>query len=263
LLIIVVAMLAVALGLFAWRWEQRGPGRASIGGAIGRFRSSTTIAPTAEVLQPPGGVYVYTGSGSESLSFMSTRQTQGPHEPGTVTVLPNGCWQFRIEYNSFHAQAWNRCSTGGKLVERGGMTDQRFDFVAFQQHEHSDVTCDPPVTLADLTAAPGASWPVHCVGHSQTTKATMMQDGTSTFVGFEDVVIAGRPVRAIHNVEVLHVSGEQHGDVHQELWLDASNGLPLKEWHDVRVVSPAPKPINEVTYTEHGSWVVSSLTPHT
>ncbi len=263
LLIILVAVLAVAFGLFAYRWEQRGPDHASIGGAVGRFRSSTTLPPSATVLQPPGGVYVYIGEGGESLSFLSTHQNQGPREPGTVTVLPNGCWEFRMEYNSFHSQTWNRCSTGGKLVETGGTTDQRFDFVAFQQREHSVVTCDPPMTLADLNARPGTTWPVHCVGHSETTKTTLYQDGTSTFVGFEDIVIAGKPVRAIHNVEVLRTSGDQQGELHQDLWLDASNGLPLKEAHDIHIVSPAPKPINEVTYTERGSWQIASLTPRT
>lgn len=263
MLVIIVALLAVGLGVFAWRWQQRGPSHASIGGAVGRFRSSTTVAPSAAILQPPGGVYVYTGEGSESLSFMSTHQSQGPREPGTVTVLPNGCWEFRIDYNSFHTQTWKRCSTDGKLIELGGTTDQRFDFVAFQQSEHSDVTCDPPITLGDVNARPGTTWPIHCVGYGQTTKSTMHQDGTSTFAGFEEVVIDGRPVRAIHNVEVQHTSGDQTGELRQELWFDASNGLPLKEVHDVRVVSPAPAPINNVTYTEHGSWQLSSTMPRT
>jgi hypothetical protein len=261
-------MLAVVLvagggAMFVWRWEQRGPGRASVSSAIGRFRASASVTTPTRSLEPRAGVYLYAGNGSESLSFLSTRQSQGPTEPGTVSLSANGCWRFRLDFNSFHSQAWDRCSTNGRLVESGGTTDQRFDFVGFKMGEHSNVTCDPPIVVADPAGRPGATKSVRCVGHTQTTSATFTEAGTATFVGRETVAVAGTRVSALHTREDLLLSGGQKGEVRFEVWFAATDGLPLKEVHSIRVVSPAPAPLNQVTYTELGGWQLKSLTPHT
>jgi len=256
----VVLVLAVSLA-FVWRLEHRGPGRASVGDAIGRFRTSSTVATSTRSWEPEPGVYVYSGTGEESLSFLNTHQTQGPTEPGTVTLQPNGCWQFRIDYNSFHHQMWARCSTHTKLVESGGTADQRFDFVAFKTGEHSKTVCTPPFVVADLDAAPGTSTPVHCTGRSETTKTTFRQDGTATYVGRDTVRVGGVGIPALHTREDLLLSGGQTGSVHIDIWFAAANGLPLKEAHGINVESPAPAPINHVNYSEHGSWQLTSMTP--
>ncbi len=263
-----LALLLVVLGaaVFAWRWEQRGPGRPSVSGAVGRLRTSTTVAPTARSLQPRSGVYVYKASGTESLSFLATSQSQGPTEPGTVMVgresSRTGCWSFRIDYNSFHHQSWTRCATNGKLTEAGGTADQRFDFVTFKVGEHSRTTCDPPFVVADLAAAPGTTWPVHCTGRSDTTKATFTQTGTATLAGRDDVEVAGARVPAWHTRERLRLSGGQTGEVKIDIWF-ARNGLPLQEQHVITVLSPAPAPLGHVKYTEKGTWRLTSMTPRT
>ena len=208
-------------------------------------------------------MYVYRGTGTESVSFLTTRQSQGPTEPGTVTSKPNGCWQFRLDFNSFHSQTWNRCSTKGTLTESGSITDQRFDFVAFKTSEHSDISCVPPLVVADPSAAPGTSTPMRCSGHSQTTKASFTQTGTETYVGRETVMVRGVPVPALHTREDMQTKGTQNGDSKIDIWFALSNGLPLKETHSIEIVSPAPAPINHVTYTERGSWQLTSMTPRT
>ena len=256
----VVLVLAASLAVI-WRLEHRGPGRPSIGDAISRFRTSSTLGTSTRLWQPRPGVYVYSGTGDESLSFLNTRQTQGPTEPGTVTLQPDGCWQFRIDYNSFHHQMWERCSTRTKLVESGGTADQRFDFVAFKEGEHSNTSCTPPFIVADLAATPGTSAPVHCTGRSETTKATFRQDGTATYVGRDTVTVGGTGIPALHAREDLHLSGGQTGNVHIDIWFAASDGLPLKEAHSISVESPAPSPINHVNYSEHGTWQLNSMTP--
>jgi len=245
----------------AWRLQQRGPARASVSGAIDRFRTSSTVATSTQWWEPRAGVYLYSGSGSESLSFLGTHQTQGPTEPGTVTTRPNGCWQFRIDYNSFHHQTWDRCSTRTKLVEAGGTADQQFDFVAFKTSEHGVTVCAPPFLLADLSAAPGAAAPVHCTGRSETTKATFTQTGTATYVGRETVPVGALRVPALHTREDLRLSGGQTGSVQIDIWVAVADALPLKESHAINVVSSAPAPINHVTYTELGSWHLTSTTP--
>ena len=255
----VLMLIAIGAGAFAWRWAERGPGRASVRNAITRFRTSSTVPPGART--PTPGVYLYKGKGSEQLSFMSTHQTQGPTEPGTVTALRDGCFAFRLDYNSFHSQTWVRCWDGTKLVEKGGMADQKFDFVAFKESDQGTTTCDPPFVVADANATPGTSWPVQCDVHSSTTNTTAHQRGTMTVVGPEAVVVAGTSVPALHIRQDLRLSGGQTGSVHLELWLATANGLPLREQHEISVVSPAPAPIKHVTYTERGSWQAMSLEP--
>ena len=162
---------------------------------------------------------MYTGTGAESLSFLGTHQTQGPTEPGTVTLRPKGCWQFRIDYNSFHHQTWNRCSTAAKLVESGGAADQQFDFVAFKTSEHGVTTSAPSFVVADLDAVPGTSSPVHCTGHSETTKANFTQTGTTTSVGRETVKVGNVDVPTLHRRQDLRLSGGQTGTSRVDIWL--------------------------------------------
>jgi hypothetical protein len=259
----VTVVVFVGAGSVAWRWAQRGPGRASVSDAISRFRSSPTAAAGAQPLVPRPGVYLYDGTGSESLSFMGTSQSQGPTEPGTIVLRPDNCWQFRIDFNSFHGQTWNRCSRSGKLLESGGTTDQRFDFGFFASREHTDVTCSPVIVVADPAAAPGTRSPIHCSGRSRTTKTTFEQVGVATYLGREAVSVGGVAVPGLHVQQDMHLSGGQTGSVHVDIWFASTNGLPLKEAHSIRVVSPAPAPINHVTYTERGTWQLTSEAPRT
>jgi hypothetical protein len=260
----VLLVLIAVSAVFVWRWEHRGPSAPSISDAIGRFRTSTTSGPaTTEPLVPPAGVYIYDGSGREALSFLSTRQSQGPTEPGTVERRSDGCWGFRIDFNSFHSQAWVRCADGKRLTESGGATTQKFDFATFKMAEHSTITCDPPFVVADLDARPGTSWPVRCEGRSQTTKATFVQRGSATFVGRETLTVGSADVPTVHTRERMRLSGGQTGTTEVDIWLRATDGLPVREVHSIRVVSPAPPPLGHVTYAEDGEWRLQSTTPRT
>jgi len=263
LALIAVAVLAgVGVAGISW-WTNRGPTRPSIGGAVDRFRSSSTSRAGTSALQPTPGVYTYTGAGDERLSFLATHQSQNGNLPGTVTRGSRGCWTFAIQYNSFHRQTWTRCPVGGRLVERGGTTDQKFNFGVLSQSEHSVVTCDPPTTISDPTTAPGDRLPVRCSGHSVTTKADMIQRGSITFIARTSVVVNGTRVAAWHYAHDFTISGDQTGSQHEDVWIAAENALPLREERSITVVSPAPAPLNRVTYTERGSWRLTSLTPRT
>ena len=265
LTVVIVALTLVVVAIVGgvlW-WNGRGPTKPSIGGAVDRFRSSATASGPAIALRPDPGVYIYAGTGSEHLSFLSTSQSQNGDLPGTVTRGADGCWSFVIDYNSFHRQTSDRCSRGGRLVERGGATDQKFDFGALSQSEHTETVCDPPTTLYDPEWTPGHRAPVRCRGHSQTTKADMVQRGHVTFVGRTTVVVDGTRVPAIHYAQDFKITGDQSGSQHEDAWIAASSGLPLREARSINVVSPAPAPLNQVTYTERGGWRLTSLTPRT
>ncbi len=261
---VVGAVLVALVGTLggAWWLRRQGPSRPSIGRAVDRFRSSRGESG-ADARRPQPGVYVYAGTGEERLSFLGTHQSQTGDLPGTVALGADGCWTSTIEYNSFHRQTWSRCTVDGRFVEHGNSTDQKFDFGPLSQSEHTEVVCDPPTTLADLANAPGDHDPLRCTGHSQTTKATMIQRGRVTYVGPATVVVGGRRVAAIHAKIDFAITGDQTGSTHEELWIARESGLPLRERRDIRVVSPAPAPLFHVTYTERGSWHLTSMTPRT
>ena len=212
-------------------------------------------------LQPKPGVYIYAGTGEEKLSFLGTHQSQVGQLPGTVTREASGCWTFAIEYNSFHRQTWRRCVVGDRLLERGNTTEQKFAFGALSQSEHTDVVCDPALTLSDPEVRPGHRETVACTGRSQTTKTKMLQRGQLDFVGPSVVTVAGKKVAALHFSQDVTISGGQAGSTREELWIAAADGLPLRERRTIKVVSPAPAPINEVTYSEQGTWRLTSMSP--
>jgi len=242
---------------------RHGPSRPSVGGAVDRFRASGATPGDRVAMQPRPGVYVYAGTGDEHLSFLSTGQSQAGSLPGTVTPGADGCWTFAVEYNSFHRQTWSRCLTDGRLVEPGGTTDQKFDFGLFSQSEHTDVVCNPPTMLFAPAFEAGHTGPVRCRGRSHTTNTEMIQRGRVTFVGRTSVQVGRTRVPALHYRQDFAITGGQHGSSHEAVWLAAADGLPLREERTIRVVSPAPAPINEVTYREHGAWRLTSLTPQT
>lgn len=82
-------------------------------------------------------------------------------------------------------------------------------------------------------------------------------------VGRTTVVVGGTRVPALHYSQSFKLTGDQSGAQHEDFWLAAANGLPLQEERTISVNSPAPSPLNQVTYTEHGSWRLTSLTPRT
>jgi hypothetical protein len=212
-------------------------------------------------LVPPAGVYTFTGSGEERLSFLSTSQSQGPTLPGTVTRGTGGCWTFAIEYNTFHHQSWEWCEQDGTLVERGGTTQQQFDFVAFKVDETSEVTCSPPFVAFDPDAQPGDITELRCRGHSETTGTDLTSTGTARFVGREALDIAGRSVPALHYEMRRSITGDQTGEEYTEIWFAAADGMPLRNEREISIVSPAPAPLDSVTYTERGEWQLESLEP--
>ena len=194
LVLVLLIPLATAGAFAARRWMHRGPSVASVGYAIDRFRTATTEGSPARGIHPLPGVYVYQGSGRERLSFLDTHQKQGPTEPGTLIVRADGCWTLRIEFNSFHSQSWDRCMADGRLVEHGGSTNQKFDFVMFSQGEHTVVTCDPPIVIADFTARAGTERSFRCTNRSATTKTNVQQVGTIRVIGAETVRVGSTDV---------------------------------------------------------------------
>jgi hypothetical protein len=192
---------------------------------------------------------------------MATHQKQGPTMPATVTPTGGGCWSFAVEYNSFHQQTWNWCLRDGRVVELGGTTLQAFDFAAFKVDEKSTVVCDPPFVIVDPEDVPGESTTARCRGHSTTTGSDMRENGTVRFVGREVLDIANTSVPTLHYRAEQEISGDQTGRQTSDFWFEAANLMLVRNERNVRVASPAPAPLNSVSYTERGWFELMTLEP--
>jgi len=169
-----LALLIAAGEVFVVLWRRSGAHPVSTDEARRRFEqsSSSTQPPNATDLRPTAGVYVYRGSGTEHLSLPPKSQ-QGPQMPATVTHRSDGCWTFRLDYSSRHWQTWIYCPRNGGLVELGGQTFERWDFVFTKYDSTSNFTCDPPSITIRTNMHPGEQWQQQCRGTSSGPRAKL------------------------------------------------------------------------------------------
>ena len=261
--VVIIAVLAVAVVAVVTTvvlWNRSGAHEASTSEAQRRFReSSSTELANPTVLRPAAGVYSYRGTGTESLSLPPKSQTQGPRMPATVTHHANGCWTFRIDYNSAHWQNWNYCPRSGGLVELGGETFERWDFVFTKYDSTSTFTCTPASVVIRSTMQPGEHWQQTCTGTSSGTKGRATTSGPYTFVGTEKLRVGAAAVDAYHFRQVRTMSGNQTGTQTAELWFSVANGLPLRNERKVSVKTDTV--VGASTYTETGDFEITSLRP--
>lgn len=256
--VLVVVAGAVAAGIVLW--NRSGAHEASTREAERRFeQSSSTQRANPSVLRPAAGVYAYRGTGTEHLSLPPKSQHQGPRMPATVTHRADGCWTFRIDYNSAHWQTWIYCPRRGGLVELGGETFERWDFVFTKYDSTSSFTCDPPSVAIRATMHAGDHWPQRCTGTSSGSTGTATTAGPYTFVAEEDVTVGGSAVPAYHFRQQRTLGGNQSGTQRADLWFAVKDGLPLRNERQVTVHTDTP--IGSSTYTERGSFELTALRP--
>jgi hypothetical protein len=269
----VIAVVAVAaiVGI-GWVWLQRDTARpVTIDEARDRFDGSTsttgpgsssTTAPEEHDApdRPAAGVYEYSGSGTAHLSIPPLSQDQGPTIPGTVTHLDGGCWTIRFDYSSNHWQSWTYCPDGADLVENGGESWQRWIIGAAAITNLTTATCeDAPMLPAQRE--PGQSWDHRCVTTNESVSGEAVSAGPYTFVGEETLDVGGTPVQAAHFRRERTLSGAQSGTEQTDAWFATDTGMPLRNERSLRVETDTP--VGHSTYTEDGSFELTSLEPAT
>ena len=256
---VVFALVVAGVGfVVVWNRDKARPVKVS--DAIKKFHGVTTTSGAVSDTRPQVGVYEYRGSGSDHISAPPKTQRQGPEIPGTVTLRRDGCWVVRFDYNTSHWQTWEYCARGGQLLEMGGQSFQRWDFVAFKVDTTTTFTCDPPSIAIKATMKVGDSWTQSCSGTSTSIKGKATSSGRYTFLGAEQLDVGGRVVDTYHFRQLRTLSGGQTGTQESEFWF-AHNGLPIKNTRDTSVDSSSI--IGTVTYTEKAEFALVSLTPHT
>ncbi len=211
--------------------------------------------------RPARGVYLYTGTGTDKLSLPPMSQAEGPSMPGTVTLQGHDCWTFRVDYSSHHWETWNFCREGNDTTERGGQIWQLWAIGPLHETNLTNLTCSPGTMWLPPGATAGQTWHSACRGTSSAVKGVMHSIGPYRFVRTTTLEVGGHPVRTAEFTQLRTESGAQRGTERDEMWIDASNGLPIRIYQNISVVTLTP--FGTSTYTQTGTFTLGSLVAHT
>jgi hypothetical protein len=259
-LIGIVAVLVVAAGLFAYRWQHSGTVPLTGAQAYARFRAAVDPALSAGTLRPHQGVYSYSGTASEHVSLPPKSRNEGPGAmPGTVTYQADGCWVARVDYSQTHWQSATYCPRQGALVQVGTAGWYKWDFVAFSISDTSTYTCAVPKVVIPADAAPGVRNSFSCTGtNAPLDTGPVTMTGSTEVVGLETVTVAGRAMQALHVRETDTFSGGQTGTNVADTWFSTVDALPLRQRWTTEVQTPSP--VGTSTMTGQSTVTLSSLT---
>ncbi len=210
--------------------------------------------------RPISGVYDYTGSGTERVSFPPLSQSEGPTIPGTVTMDGKHCWQLRLDYSTHHWQTFDICLHGADILETGGVTWQLFSIGPVNVSTTSTFVCTTGTMWLPANHSAGTSMLSSCTGSSTSVKGQTLSAGPFTVLGEETLTIGGKQVPAVHIRQERVDTGAQTGSERYDIWLAASSGLLLRFQQEIKLVSRSP--IGKITYTQSGELQLVSLVPH-
>jgi hypothetical protein len=221
--------------------------------------STVSTAPEGELGPPAGGVYLYRGTGTEETSFPPLTEQQGPTMPATVTPDGPGCWQVRIDYNTHHWQGWRYCADASEVSSTGGTTFARRSFPGANVDNTSTFTCDEPEVLLWAGMEVGEARHATCTGTSTAVSGSTTSAGPTTYVGDDDIEVAGQTVRARHLRLERELSGAQEGTERIDLWVDPTTMLTIRNEHEISVDTKVGA--LTISYREVSSYELTSLTP--
>ncbi len=263
--IVLLAAATIVLLAFAYptvRYTLRShPKAKSISSAIKQFRDKTSIPQSASnsFLRPAAGVYRAVGQGGEKIAFPPNSQSDGAVLPITVRDLANGCWNWRIDYNTAHWHEYTFCPKDAQLLLVSQQNFQSWDFGMTHITNLGEFTCTPARPIVEQQPQAGKTYMHYCTGKNSAVAGASITDGPATFVGVTTLNIGGTPVRAIHQDRVQSLSGSQRGEIHEDWWFATDTGLPLRAERHYTVTSDSP--LGTINYTENGSWQLSSIRP--
>lgn len=251
-----VVAAGVVVGAFVFRDR---PTERSVDDAVAAFRSSTTAMQAASFVVPEPGVYEAIGHGGEQISTPPMEQADSGTMPVTVVPTQDGCWTWRIDYNSAHWHEYDFCPQGDGLTLEGQRNFQSWDLGVESITNLSTTTCDPPAAILVAGAEPGDEQQHRCTGVNTAAEGDSVAEGPSTMIGTETLEIAGQEVEAVHQRRVTTMTGAQRGTLTEDWWLEPRTGLPLRVDRDYELRTDSV--IGEIGYSENGSWTLASLEP--
>lgn len=210
----------------------------------------TTKVVSGEGLRPlpQEGVYVYATTGGDEVDVLGGSRHAYPAET-TITVRHAGCGV--VERWDALEERWDEresCRTSnGETLKR--MTS----FHEFFGHaDQRTLVCQGFTYPAGFE--PGSSWTTNCASDN-TNAVTKL-----TAVGWEDIVVAGKPIRTMHVHANTHLTGEQDGTSERDVWGSADAGIIVRE--RVALTSYSNQPVfGRTRYHESYEIRLTSLEP--
>jgi len=259
IVVVVVVFGGVTVGRYVFRSR---PGAQSVDAAVDRFRASgPTDTSPATFVRPAAGVYQAAGEGEEHISTPPNSQHDGATMPVSVTYLADGCWTWHLDYNVAHWHEFDFCPQGDQLLLVAQRNFQSWDFGVMKVDNTGTYTCAPPAPIVVTDPVPGAVFEHHCTGDNTAAPGPSTSEGPATVVGLETLSVGGADVATIHQTRSQVMSGTQQGDIQEEWWYAADTGLPVRAERHYRLDTGSV--LGTITYTESGSWQLTSMEPRT
>jgi hypothetical protein len=248
------------VGLFAYLWLHSNPSPLAPSVAVQRFRQGERAHDPAGGPGPSRGIYLYRGSGTETISVPPKSLTEGPGFPGTVADRPGGCFDFRLDFSDAHWQSWTYCLRNGALVTSSKAGYYLWDFVAFSVDDTSTFTCSPAGVTIPARIVVGTHDTVSCTGkNDHLSIGPVYMKGTSTVVATKTLRVGTISVPAVRVREIVDFTGGQKGTNETDTWFSVAAGLPLRgTWS---TVVSTPSPVGNSTLHASGDFTLESTTP--
>lgn len=258
---LVLLVFVVAAGLWFFLGRDQAKELSDIE-AVAGFRAGggdPTADPAENEGRPVPGVYTATASGSESIGLPGFDESLGPGAPVTVTYGDDGCFIYRVDFNSHHWRSWTFCPAGTATFAL-----QRLDSWTARKAPALDIAtlstyrCDVPVDYLWPDMADGDRRTGVCTGTTDSDDSVTDDNGDLEVLDVAATMkIDGTDVAVVHLRSADTLSGDQTGSENGEWWLDATTGLPLR----VSVASALGGGLAD--YSEQFDVELSTLTPAT
>jgi hypothetical protein len=261
--IVILLLIVSSVGYVTLSYVFRShPGAKSLSSAISTYRRGQDTTRSDLRYEPPAqGIYALKGQGSERISFPPNSQNDGAVMPASVTYTAHGCWSWHLDYNTAHWDEYDFCPSGNQLLQTGYRNFQSWDFGTLTVKNLASFTCpsDAVVLAENPMAAQKLGWT--CSGTNTSVSGRTTERVVTPVVGTATLLIGKAKVKAVHEVEMITLSGVQKGTVVENWWFSATNGLPLRVERHITILTASP--LGTITYNEDGSWQMASLTPRT
>jgi hypothetical protein len=241
-------------------WTRSHPGAKSVSSALRELRGGSASAGgngQARYPPPETGVYTLRGRGGEHISFPPNSQQDGATMPASVRSLGHGCWRWHLDYNVAHWEEYDFCGAGDVLLQTENRNWQSWDFGSFTVSNMARFTCPATALLAGGVYQGMIDW--SCTGVNSAMAGTTTARTTAHLKGVESLRIGGVLVPSEHERQDTVLTGTQTGRVVMDWWFSESNGLPVRVARAITINTASP--LGTITYTESGSWQMSSLPP--
>jgi hypothetical protein len=225
------------------------------------FRQSGASTGPADGL-PAAGVYTATATGTESVGIPGLDESLGPNAPVTVTHGGDGCFTYRVDFNSHHYRTWTYCPTETASFALTGT--ESFSLRKFPGLDFSSLntyTCESPLPWVWSDPVVGQRQDGRCTGTSDTIDGVTADAVSLEVLEVGTVEVAGSQVAAVKVRTTDTFTDAQRGTEVDEWWVDATTGLPLHLAIDSKITSDTP--VGTADYTEHGTLELTTLQPAT